>query len=124
VEGDCRIAEIPLLMTWHVGRGGQRNWMLTAGVSSYLMKKEEYYYTYKNSATGPTLYRNWENHNRLNALFSVLSFSAGYRLTLSPRFQLLTEPYLRLPLTGVGYGNVRLNSGGIQFTLAGQLGRR
>lgn len=123
VEGDCRIAEIPVLFTWHFGRTN-RPWMITGGISSYLMKKEEYYYTYKNSATGPTLYRNWENHNRRNALFSVLSLSGGYRLTLNNRFQLLAEPYWRIPLGGVGYGNVRLNSGGLLFTLTGRLGSR
>lgn len=123
VEGDCRIAEIPVLFTWHFGRDN-RPWMITGGISSYLMKKEEYYYTYKNSATGPTLYRNWENHNRRNALFSVLSLSAGYRVTLNNRFHLLAEPYWRMPLGGVGYGNVRLNSGGLLFTLTGRLGSR
>jgi hypothetical protein len=34
---------------------------------------------------------------------------------------LTVEPYFKLPLQGVGYGKVKLNSGGIVFTLSTRL---
>jgi hypothetical protein len=29
----------------------------------------------------------------------------------------MAEPYIKLPLTGVGYGKVKLNSGGVLFSI-------
>ena len=29
----------------------------------------------------------------------------------------MIEPYVKLPLTGIGYGKVKLNSGGILFSI-------
>jgi len=31
---------------------------------------------------------------------------------------MMAEPYVKIPLTGVGQGKVQLNSGGIMFTAA------
>lgn len=117
VKGNCTIHEIPILLSYRFGKPGRGQWMATAGISSYLMKKEEYYYTYKTTQSGPSLYREWTNKKPGDFPFSVLTLSAGYEYRLNKRMQLLAEPYFKLPLAGVGYGKVKLNSTGVLFTL-------
>jgi hypothetical protein len=46
-----------------------------------------------------------------------LKLSAGYEKKLSSKIFLTAEPYLNLPLTGIGYGKVKLYSAGILFSL-------
>jgi hypothetical protein len=46
----------------------------------------------------------------------VLTLSGGYQYNLSNRFAFLAEPYLKLPLTGIGAGKIKLNSTGLLFT--------
>jgi hypothetical protein len=47
----------------------------------------------------------------------VLNFSGGYQYSFNKQFSFAAEPYINLPLKGVGEGKVKLNSGGILFTL-------
>ncbi len=53
-------------------------------------------------------------------MFSVLGISGGYQRKITDRISFIAEPYLRMPLQGVGYGKVKLNSGGVLFSLAVQ----
>jgi hypothetical protein len=120
IDADCRVYEIPLTFAWQFGQKKQSNWFAAAGLSSYLMKKETYDYLYKYpSGQTYTFTRNLEGEN--NHFFSVLALSAGYTRKLNPVFSLTAEPYLRLPLGGVGYGNMKLYSGGVLFTLGARL---
>ena len=56
-------------------------------------------------------YKNENSH-----IFSVINLSGGYQYHFSDRFSLMAEPYVKIPLSGVGQGKVNLNSGGILFT--------
>lgn len=118
VWANCRIREIPINLSYHFGKSSGRDWMVTAGLSSLLMKEEVYDYTYKRTANGPLLYRRWSVIDQGKHLFSVLTVGAGYRRTLGKRVTVLAEPYLKVPLSGVGYGKVKLFSSGISFSVA------
>lgn len=117
VDANCKIYEIPLLFSYHLGKNARQNWMLTAGLSSLLMKEESYHYYYKYTATGALYDRKWTIRDENNHFFSVFTLSAGYNRSFGKRFRLLTEPYLKLPLNGIGAGSIKLNSGGVLFTL-------
>ena len=58
-----------------------------------------------------------EAKNENKHYFSVLDLSAGYNLHLSKTVSLSAEPYLKIPLSGIGVGKVQLNSTGVLFTL-------
>jgi len=47
----------------------------------------------------------------------VLNLSGGYTRQLNSTFSVSAEPYVEIPLTGIGKGKVHLNSGGILFTI-------
>ncbi len=118
VDADCKVYEIPLTFSYNFGRTKQQHWFASAGISSYLMKTETYNYFYKTSPLGTTVNRKWGIKNENQHLFSVLGISAGYQRNLSKSLSIIAEPYLKLPMSGVGYGKVKLNSAGLLFSIA------
>ena len=117
VEADCKVYEIPVALSYHFGTAGKRRFFASAGVSSLIMKEETYTYFYKYNTSGPTVSRTHSTYNKNKHFLSIATVSAGYQQALGSRFQLIAEPYIKLPLSGVGNGKVNLNSTGIQFTL-------
>jgi hypothetical protein len=89
-------------------------------MSSYIMKEEKYDYLYEYPGGPPWTY-NWDLKNKNKHLFSVLSLSAGYTRKLGRIFSVSAEPYFKMPLSGVGFGKVQLNSTGVIVTLSTKL---
>lgn len=117
IDADCKVYEIPLVVNYNFGRVKKHNWFASAGLSSYLMKKENYVYYYK-YPSGNTYDKSWSVSNKNKHYFSVLDLSAGYQYIVNKRISLSAEPYLRLPLSGIGAGKIKLNSGGVLFTVS------
>ena len=117
VDANCYVVEVPLNLVYNFKTAKNHNWFASAGLSSYFMKKEDYLYTYTNP-TGDKYSHLWEFRNDNKHPFSVLGLSAGYQYTVNKRFSLLAEPYLKMPLGGVGDGKVKLNNTGVMFTAA------
>ena len=115
VSADCKVYEIPILVTYNFGSSARQGWSATAGLSSYLMKRETYDYLYKN-ASGQLANRKYTIKDKNQHYFSVLTLSGGYRWNLTGTFALMAEPYVKVPLSGIGYGRVNLNSAGILFS--------
>ena len=116
VDANCKVYEIPITASYSFGKTKNHSWFAAAGFSSYLMKKEAYQYNYK-TAAGQTWSRDWSVKNQNQHFFSILDLSAGYEYTFNKRFSIMAEPYISLPLSGIGLGKIKLNSGGILFTL-------
>lgn len=115
IAAECKVYEIPVSLAYNFGYGKKHNWFGNVGLSSFLMKTEDYNYQYK---TPSGQYYNYAIgvKDRNKHYFSVLTLSAGYNYKLSNRVSLQAEPYVKIPLGGVGVGKVKLNSSGILFT--------
>ncbi|MGN6339777.1 MAG: hypothetical protein ACTHML_02345 [Ginsengibacter sp.] len=116
IDANCKVYEVPLLVNYNFSRNAKHHWFVSAGVASYFMKKEDYDYISK-SPSGQISYNNYTIRNENQHYFSSLKLSAGYEKKLSSKISLTTEPYLNLPLTGIGYGKVKLYSAGILLSL-------
>jgi len=112
VDADCKVYEIPILLSYHFGRSAKQSWFATTGISSYLMKRETYDYLYKNS-TGQIYYHRWTLKDKNKHYFSVFTLSGGYQRKINNTFSIMAEPYMKIPLSGVGLGKVKLNSAGV-----------
>jgi hypothetical protein len=116
VQGDCRMWEIPVQLRYLLNPAANNRWFVSGGVSSYLMKKQQYDYTYKNN-TGVPVTRSWQTDSASNYMFSVVHLSAGWEKSLGKRLNLQVEPYTKIPLSGLGFGSIRLTSFGINFSI-------
>jgi hypothetical protein len=117
INADCKIYEIPLSVYYNFKPVKKHNWFGGMGISSFIMKKESYDYRYKTPA-GQTWNYVKEVSNENEHYFSVLTLSGGYQYKINNRFSFTAEPYIKLPLKGIGYGAVKLNSAGLLFTAA------
>jgi hypothetical protein len=119
INATCKIYEIPLTAYYNFKTIKQHNWFAGLGISSYLMKKESYDYLYVPPTGQPYSYLKTIN-NKNKHYFSVVTLSGGYRYKLNKHISLNVEPYIKLPVAGVGAGKIKLNSSGILFTAAVQ----
>jgi hypothetical protein len=115
-DANCHVMEIPVSLYYNFASKSKSNWFAGAGLSSYIMKSENYNLLFKNSA-GNIYPWKYGVKNKNKHYFSVLDLSAGYSLHLSKTVSLSAEPYVKIPLTGIGEGKVMLNSGGVLFTV-------
>ena len=116
IDADCFVFNVPLAVRYNIIPGRRGQLYGVAGISSYFMQKEtyDYYYSYRNS---DSIHFRRELFGDNNHLFSVVDFSIGYEHRLSRHFSIQGEPYFKLPLKGVGEGNVQLYSAGFMLGL-------
>ena len=115
IDANCKVYEIPLNVSYDFKQVKKHNWFVSAGLSSYLMKKEVYDYTYINQS-GQQQYTTATIDNKNKNLFSVISISGGYKYQLTKYVSLAAEPFFEIPSVGVGFGKINLNSSGILFS--------
>ena len=52
---------------------------------------------------------------------AVANVSVGYEHKISKTFDIRIEPFLKIPLQGIGVGNLRVTSAGLQIGITGRL---
>jgi hypothetical protein len=117
VEGNCSMWEIPVNVRYDVSFNEKRRWFVSTGLSTYLMDKEDYMLYYGNNWNNYITEAPVSNDVNSNYLFSIVNLSAGMERSLGKRFSLQAEPYLKVPLKGLGMGSMRMTSYGVLFTL-------
>lgn len=112
VDGNCKMITVPLNIRYNIVAGQRSNWFVATGMSSYFMNHEYYDYTYQHGNEPPKT-RGYSYKVSEQDWMTVINFNVGYERTLWKKYNLRVEPYFRLPVSGVGTGNLLLNSGGI-----------
>lgn len=116
IQAACKVLEIPLRASYNVSENQKRSIELNGGLSSYLMLKENYVYKY--TAASGRKDRTNEFTNANQHFLSVLDLSATYNIKLkNTKMAVGIEPYVKIPLSGVGEGSVPLKSSGVSFKL-------
>ncbi len=115
IDAACRMLDVPLTITYDVWKWKQNQFFVSVGSTSYLMLKEDYYYQY------PTYSYELEKNRTGNHWLATANISLGVERPILPRLMVRIEPFVKTPLGGVGFGNVRLRSSGVFFSLRYQL---
>ncbi len=110
--GNCFMFELPINIKYNWASTSKSNWFSTLGMSSYFMKKENYDYTYESYGwTGTT---GWESYKNSSVnWFGVINLSGGYMHTIGKAGSLRVEPYLKIPVQGLGIGSLPVWSTGV-----------
>ncbi len=114
IDAKCKVLDIPLNLRFDAIRQPKYTLFVSNGLSSYIMLSERYNYTY--DVPNSYLIQRWTGRRTGNFYFSVYNVSMGYERQFNKRFSWQVEPFLKLPLGGVGFGKVRLLSTGVFFT--------
>lgn len=115
LDGDCRILDIPVNVYYTFFPERFLSLRVGAGFSSYIMRKEDYVYCVDNY--GSDVYYEQKVRGENNEWFKVLNVSVVVSKRFSPRFAAEVEPFVKVPLAGVGEGKVTLVSMGAFFNV-------
>lgn len=111
VEANCRILEIPLDVRYDAILRPTHTFYATAGLTSLLMRNERYTYLYE--LNGRYVSRSWSLARGSNAPFRLVQLSVGMEHAAGSRWTVQAEPFVKMPLGGVGFGQIKLSSAGI-----------
>jgi hypothetical protein len=130
VNGSANVIDIPLNIRYNYFSDENSIFFVNAGFSSYLMSKQNVslYCQPNNNNIGNLALQypagqagGWKPPaiapENKSYLFSVLNLSAGFETYMGNNFSFQFEPYVKLPVKGVGYGKVNMTSYGINFSL-------
>jgi hypothetical protein len=115
VKGSFNMLEIPLNLRYDFSVSGNTLFFASAGVSSYLRTNENcnYYFDF----FGREACRSFQYPDHNNYLFSAINLSLGVETGISNSLSILVAPYVKLPSRNLGFGQVDMNSFGINFAL-------
>ncbi|MDB5139917.1 MAG: hypothetical protein JWR12_1833 [Mucilaginibacter sp.] len=115
VTADCRMLDIPINVGYQVYNKHQNKISLGTGLSSYIMLHESYKFNYSDPyASGPTAYTVPHSNKYFLGVFNL---NATYDHQINSKVAIEIQPYLKLPLTNIGYSQVRLQSTGVAVGL-------
>ncbi|MBC9931671.1 hypothetical protein [Chitinophaga qingshengii] len=112
VNANCEVLDIPINMNYTFLSLKKNKISATLGFSNYFMLKEKYQYLYE---YGPPKERTIQNENR--HYLSIINAGILYQRPATRGLLLGVQPYVKIPLSGVGYGQVKLYSAGMTVHL-------
>jgi len=89
---------------------------INTGISSYIMLNEKYKQIDNEGAGAPKISVR-EIVNRNQHVFGVANLSISFNRKVSSNFNIGIQPFLKLPLTGLGEYGTRLRSAGVAVSL-------
>jgi hypothetical protein len=119
VNADCRVLDIPLNVDYQLYSKHQNKISIGSGLSSYIMLHESYQFNYADPGTqGPTNF-NVQQTNKY--FFGVLNLQATYQRQINSKVGVSIQPYMKVPLTGIGASQVKLQTEGVALGLSWNL---
>jgi hypothetical protein len=118
VAGRCDLYDLPVNVRFDLMRGRSRGAetghrvFASAGLTTYIMVREKYDYIYANPTDQRIQFRDWQGETG-RYTFSHANFSVGYERRLADRWAVQAEPFVKVPLGGVGIFRVNVISTGV-----------
>ena len=115
VDGYSKMIEIPLLFVYHFIQNNQRSFFSSAGFSSYVLTNESNQYHASMNGTQAMMYGTYKKNKQYFA--ASLDLGVGYARDLGNKNSIRFQPYLQIPLKGVGVGDLQIMGAGIRIVL-------
>ena len=115
VEGSSSVFEIPLTLKYDFKIRNKSDWFVRAGLSSYLLTNEQNNYRALVNGTEQKVRGVYENKKAY--LLSAIRLSGGHEFRISKNSYIRIEPYIEIPIRGVGIGYMQLLTTGLHIGL-------
>jgi len=113
IEAENSFIEVPLIIKYDWLNHKQHNIFTTIGLSSYFVNKEKYEY---DQEIGGVYNKQFvEFYTVTTNLFATCNFSLGYQFNFKKLGSLRLQPYINLPLKGLGKSQQHIVSNGINI---------
>jgi hypothetical protein len=115
IDGWCNMYEIPLNVRYTFATRSKSSWYVNAGISSYIMNKQGYNYSYEYYGTPGN--RDWVYKKTTKDWVSNIHLGVGYERPAGVLGTLRIEPYVKIPVKGIGVGELPVTSVGMNIGL-------
>ena len=116
VNADCRVLDIPLNISYSFINRKNTSVSLGTGISSYIMLREDYSFTYAEKDDDTALSYQVVNQNQ--HWLKVVNLQLTLEQRLNPNFSLGIQPFMKIPLSEIGFAGVKLQSLGMAVLLS------
>lgn len=117
LNADCFVIDVPVNLNYQVLKKKNVSISINSGLSSYFMLKEKY--KYRNTGLdGVEQTTALEINNQNQHLFGVANFSISVDRKVSDKVSIGVQPFLKVPLTGIGYYDYNLRSRGVAVSIS------
>ncbi|PWS27563.1 hypothetical protein DHW03_08205 [Pedobacter yonginense] len=114
VHANCDVIDVPLNVNYKVFDNNRNSITVSTGLSSYLMLKEKYSYTYADEYQKPLDY---EVKNQNQHYLGIANVGIEFQHKINNNLSISARPFMKIPLTDIGYGNSKLSSTGLAVSL-------
>ncbi|MGQ7853892.1 hypothetical protein ACUN24_06540 [Pedobacter sp. WC2501] len=121
IHANCDVIDIPINLNYKVFNGRRNSIFVSTGLSSYLMLKEKYSYSYNGTYQGP---ENFEVRNQNQHYLGIANVGVEFQHKINNNLSISAKPFMKIPLTDIGYGNSKLSSTGVAVSVNMNLFKR
>lgn len=113
VQGSSSIFEIPVHLRYYVANKNNRRFFLSAGFSSYIITTESNKYFTSLNGAEEKLYGFYQTDRRY--FVAAIDLGVGYEQSLGRKNNIRFEPYIQIPIKGIGIGNLPITGTGLHI---------
>lgn len=113
LEGNNCVWEIPVRIKYDFLYGNKNNFFSSAGITSYIMTHEKNNYLVSMNGAQQSMISSYKNMSR--SLAATFDISVGYEHTIGKNNHFRIEPYIQIPLKGMGVGSMPMISSGLRI---------
>lgn len=121
IHANCDVIDIPLNVNYKVFGNNRNSVSVSTGLSSYLMLKEQYTYSYDGVYQGP---QGWEVKGQNQHYLGIANVGVEFQHKINNNLSISAKPFMKIPLTNIGYGNSKLSSTGVAVSVNMNLFKR
>ncbi|MEO8116654.1 MAG: hypothetical protein ABI653_03325 [Bacteroidota bacterium] len=116
LDGAANITQVPLNVIYNFNSKKSSNFFASANLITNVIHSESYNYKLTGNENFDVLSRSYRKGS--DKLFSNLSFGVGYTQNLGKDWKMSVEPYYQLPLSGIGLGDLHVQTFGINLKIS------
>lgn len=114
IHANCDVLDIPINLNYKVFDNRRNSILVSTGLSSYLMLKEKYSFSYSGAYQGP---QDFEIRNENQHYLGIANIGVEFQHKINHNLSISAKPFMKIPLTDIGYGNTRLSSTGVAVSV-------
>ena len=109
--GNCSMLDLAVDLRYYLPVWPKSGLYLNTGVTSYVLFDESYEFIYETN--DPSLRQSWSDNDTHFFPASNINIGIGYYTSISNKLDLMAEPFIKVPLSGVGYGDIPITTFGL-----------
>ena len=115
VKGTSKVVEIPVHLRYDFSNKKDHHYFSLAGFSSYILTKESNQYHTSLNGAEYMIYGTYKNNRGYFA--ASLDLAIGYEKNIGKTSNIRFQPYIQLPVKGIGVGNLHVMSTGVHIAI-------